>query len=202
MPTLTQADVPISKYQQNNHALPAFDRLLESLSPEERPESVIELGTASGLFSLALLKLLRHHIPTLDSFYTFDNAVRKMEFETRLAIEEHGGSVKTGDILKDLEGFISDLIESSGRVWLLCDNGDKIREFNMFAEWLKPGDFIFTHDYAPTEEVFEKEIRGKYWNCLEITDGPIQYSIEAYNLTPIKDSHFQKAAWGAFRKKA
>ena len=34
----------------------------------------------------------------------------------------------------------------SGRVLLYCDNGDKPREFNTYAPYLKPDDVVMTHD--------------------------------------------------------
>ena len=86
------------------------------------------------------------------------------------------------------------MIENSGKVLVLCDGGNKVREFNIISDFLKPGDVIMAHDYAPNRQVFENKYKNKLWNWFEIQDRDIQDAVDSNNL---KDYHteFNDVAW-------
>lgn len=87
------------------------------------------------------------------------------------------------DVFED-EDKLGKEIASEGATILLCDGGNKIKEFNMFSKYLKSGDIILAHDYAPDHKYFAENIKGKLWNWCEITYGDIQQSVEEHNLKP------------------
>ena len=52
--------------------------------------------------------------------------------------------------------LIKNMIQQKHRVLLYCDGGDKDREFNTFAPYLKKGDFIMAHDRGTKEIPYVK----------------------------------------------
>ena len=144
-------------------------------------DCVVELGTQNGGFTIFLSKLFKKIISfdnksfsrTLEAFKKYDN----IEF-TEL------------DVFKDPQ-IIGNIIKTQGKVLLLCDNGNKIKEVNIYSNYLKTGDFIMAHDYAKNREYFKQEIRDKYWHCLEITDADIDFN----NLFKLDSDIINRAAW-------
>ena len=49
---------------------------------------------------------------------------------------------------------ITKMIVSNKKCLLMCDSGDKNKEFNVYAPKCKIRDFIMTQDYAPDEKLF------------------------------------------------
>ena len=85
---------------------------------------------------------------------------------------------------------------------MLCDGGDKPKEFNIFGEHLTSGSYIMAHDYASDKDNFENEIRGKVWNWLEIQDSDIQETMDESNI--VKSEYydgFSSVAWVSCIKK-
>ena len=91
-------------------------------------------------------------------------------------------------------------VAKPGRTVVLCDNGNKVLEFNLFATYLKPGDFIFTHDYAHSQAYFETHIQEKIWNWLEIEYKDIEAAVKQNGLYPFMQPEFQKVVWACFMK--
>lgn len=161
---------------QNQHIKEAF----ESLS-KLGFERVVELGTQNGGFTIFLSRLF-------PEVFTFDNKSLRKTLEILNKLNNvHFAEV---DIFKFTDD-IGLLISQKGKTLLLCDNGNKIKEVATFKKYLKSGDFIMAHDYAKSREYFKKEIQGKYWNCLEITDNDIDFK----DLLKIDSELFNKAAW-------
>ncbi len=97
---------------------------------DHKINSMIELGTGSGAFSL----WLRKHVP---NFLTFDNAQPYHDIP----------EFKLLDIFANIEE-IGETMESMPRPFLLyCDNGDKAREVRELHKWLYSGDYLATHDF-------------------------------------------------------
>ena len=47
---------------------------------------------------------------------------------------------------------IVELIKKSGRTLLICDGGNKTKEFNEFSKYLKKDDIVILHDYKQDEQ--------------------------------------------------
>lgn len=127
---------------------------------------IIELGTWKGGFSAFLLmqcKLRGMDFHTLDIKDIIDNK----EIIRYLGVREHFHNI---DIFSDEGiGLVRDLIKKDGRTILFCDNGNKPKEFNTFAKFLKVNDIICVHDWGD-----------------EIHSGHIEQAVKDCNLKQIK----------------
>lgn len=107
--------------------------IFERTFQEFKPDLIIELGTYLGA--------LTHFFSLHSKVWTIDNLNREIKKYDNV-------TYTVGDVFSEWEeGVIRLLIESHERVVLFCDNGNKIKEFNKFAKYLKPGDIIFVHDW-------------------------------------------------------
>ena len=97
---------------------------------------------------------------------------------------------------------IIELIQSEGRTLVLCDGGDKPKEFNTFSKYLKQGDVIMAHDYSESnEEWLEKT---NYWQWpYEADTHPhsIENGIKENNLEPYKYEEMKFLLWASYIKK-
>ena len=96
--------------------------MLEKLLVSENFDTIIELGTGHG----ALTKFFRMFALT----FSYD--------------------IKFGhDLLDDdlVRGVIKNHIDTGGKCLIFCDNGDKVREFEIYSKFVKKGDHIMVHDY-------------------------------------------------------
>jgi hypothetical protein len=100
-------------------------------------DAVWELGTAIGGFTRMLSHILKHTQPDTP-LTTFDLTLRDIPNDIIF---------RKQDILATLPQLGQEL-EELGEVLLLCDNGDKIKEFNSLAPHLVRGSVIMAHDYA------------------------------------------------------
>jgi hypothetical protein len=82
-----------------------------------------------------------------------------------------------------------------GTTIVMCDGGSKKNEMKILGKYLKPGDIIMAHDYAPTIEYFENFIYGKIWKWCEILDSDIENVVTEYNLEPYMKDEFQEVVW-------
>ena len=105
----------------------------------------------------------------------------------KLVIEAYGG--KNDDIInenldirieniflenyQDIPQSYKDFIQNDGITIVLCDGGDKIREFNLLSKFIKSGDFILGHDYAVDRKTFDDLIDRKVWNWYELSESDI-----------------------------
>jgi len=177
--------------QQNPHCFEAFYNLIE----DKKPVRILEIGTALG----GLTRFLKHACNELN----LDTDIRTYDINGR---HEHGVLIKEGvDVrienifesgytdLKNRE--IIEFIKQDGLTIVLCDGGNKIKEFNILSQYLKIGDIIMAHDYSYDSETFSKKINKIYWNWHEISESDIQESIEKYNLKPYMQDEFDIAVW-------
>ncbi len=162
---------------------PNAPRAINQLLLENNFTNIIELGTHDGGLSvfLALYCYLSKNIATSQnsnepvlyknrthhkspkSFYTFDNVIRDQSIVN--LIEALGGKFHEFDILTNemCVSYVGKLIQNEGRTLLLCDNGDKVKEFNIYSKFLKPGDVIMSHDFFKNENDFEDAKRANKW---------------------------------------
>lgn len=156
--------------QQTPEAVLSLNRLLNFVNFD----TIIELGTHDGglssLFALychgsnnkayashegepSLYKNHTHH-KSPKQFYTFDIFERDIPRLNMLRVL--GAKAEKLDFLNNPEGieYVRRLITEGGRVLLLCDGGDKRKEFELYAPALKRGDIIMGHDWAKDEASF------------------------------------------------
>jgi cephalosporin hydroxylase len=169
---------------QNRLAIPAWSYSFEKYPPKR----IIEIGTNSGGFTIALGI---HAWRIGATIYTFD--VCKAPTEAFLPLSRILPIMfyKTDCFMPDITTFIKQLIELPGICYVLCDGGDKPKEFNLFADFLKPGDVIAAHDYSVKEE---------WWPWSEITCQQVATSVFQNKLVAFMQEHFDMAGWLAFRK--
>jgi len=144
-------------------------------------DTIIELGTWWGGFSYMLSDLVGRRL------YSYDIKDFTLEGVKNLSIE-NGASFFIEDIFKSKN--IKELITNGGRVLLLCDGGDKIREVKEFSVLLKTNDIIMAHDFFESKEVHDSDL----WGSCEITSKDFDYSyLQTYkNYTNI----FIPYVWG------
>ncbi len=136
---------------QSKGALTLWSKILK----QARYSRVIELGTANGNFSLYLYLWC---ISRGSKFYTYDikndwgNGNRALK--DLLNFKDHFYEV---DIFEKKDEII-ELIKKDGRTIIFCDNGNKIKEFQIFAPELKVGDLIAVHDW--NMEIRDEDIRA------------------------------------------
>lgn len=107
---------------------------------KEQFDTVIELGTGNGGFTLYIAEKCSK---IKADFYTFD--IRQIINSASLKkLKQLGGTFLKEDTNKT--DRVKDFIKNSGRVLILND-GDKITSFNIYGPLLKPGDYMFIHDY-------------------------------------------------------
>jgi predicted O-methyltransferase YrrM len=177
--------------QQNHHAFESFYNLLV----EVKPKRILEIGTALGGLT-EFLKLMSDEMNMNIDILSFDIAGRHNYKKLRqkgidIRVENIFEQNYTG--LKNM--FVSDFIKREGVTLVLCDGGNKIKEFNILSKHLKKGDLIMAHDYAYDKETFISEIKLKYWNWHEISESDIEEVSMTQNLIPFMQENFNKAVW-------
>jgi len=102
-----------------------------------------------------------------------------------------------GDVLDDEEvkWKIAELIAQSGTSVLICDNGNKPREFSYYSRFLKSKDLILSYDYSANCDYFETTSKDKIWSFWQILDEHIRNACETLPLMPYLQKVFAKAAW-------
>lgn len=171
--------------QQNKNFYPAFEKLF-SLNKIER---ILEIGTATGGFIRAIRDLTDAEIITYDVIETRHKAT----------LEENNITVNVKSVFDDFDA-VEDYINSEGQVLVLCDGGNKIKEFDVFSRMLKSGDIIMAHDYSYDENLYRAYIRENVWRWCEIQYKDIALPVELNNLEPVMTEEFQQAVWTCWKK--
>ena len=150
-----------------------FNNLLERY----KPARIIELGTGKGGLAVVLAMWCYN---SSSKFITFDSNYTGIDVKARFFINTFKGHIFKGSIFS-LVPYIKKLIQQDGKVLLLCDNGNKPKEIEIFAPLLKPNDIIMAHDYCTSKRVFNANKIYKGRSC-EITYDDIKEIIEHENL--------------------
>lgn len=96
---------------------------------------------------------------------------------------------------------IIELIKNSGKSLILCDGGNKNQEFNLYSEFLKPGDVIMCHDYSHNNGDFTQISTELNWpHPSESHYEGIESAINTFSLTPYYYDEFKDVLWGSFIK--
>ena len=171
--------------QQNKNFYPAFEKLIA----QENIVRVLEIGTATGGFIRAVRDLTDAEIITYDV----------LETKHKTTLEENNISVNVKSVFEDYEN-VEDYISGKGQVLVLCDGGNKIKEFDVFSKLLKSGDIIMAHDYSRDEELYQAYIKNHVWRWCEIQYKDIAMAVETNNLEPVLTEEFQEAVWTCWKK--
>ena len=171
--------------QQNKNFYPAFEKLFA----QENIVRVLEIGTATGGFIRAVRDLTNAEIITYDV----------IETKYKSVLEENNITVNVKSVFEDYDS-VEDYISAEGQVLVLCDGGNKIKEFEVFSRLLKSGDIIMAHDYSYDEDLYRAYIRENVWRWCEIKFKDIALPVELNNLQPLMTEEFQEAVWTCWKK--
>ena len=181
--------------QQNPFAFEAFFNFLK----EVRPKTIFEVGTSLGGFT-QYLNYTCNILGIDTSIVTFDILSRDGYKELR----KNGIEVVLENIFHENYTTIPEkyieIIRQEGTTVVLCDGGDKAREFKLLSQYLKPGDFILGHDYAKDQDDFNNRVNGKLWNWFELQESDISEVCKQYSLEPFMQETFNLAVWACRRK--
>lgn len=142
---------------------------------------IIEIGTDYG----GLTNLLAD-LPISDNIeiHTFDISDKRFIAHNSKITFHHNN-------VFEIEQQIGDMISDEGRTLLLCDGGNKRLEFQVFHKYLKNGDVIMAHDYAPNPVEFINSYKHKIWSWHEFQDSFAHFP----NLQPYMQDTFKDYAW-------
>ena len=202
--------------QQNPNAFNEFAKFLDN----ESFDYVIEIGTSYGGFALFLHEQsLKHKF----KFSTYDwSGFRNGSFANRISdlkalmplgilpfdyrdksvfeSDPDKHAVKEGSVEGRIQGVtpLTEIVDIllNNKCLLLCDGGDKVKEFNIFGKYLTPDSYIMAHDYASNKNNFKEEVKDKIWNWFEIQDSDVQLVMNEYNIVKSKYyEQFSSVAW-------
>lgn len=155
-----------------------------------RPAMVIEIGTCKGGLSNLLSSCTAQYG---GEFHTMDVRTGGQENQYPLYGNATFHHWNCFEHIKEIEA----LIQKPGLCFLLCDGGDKPKEFNTFAPFLKTGDVIAAHDFCDeTIPNFSPE----FWGCFETPIDRIMETITKFRLTLFYPEWFTYSAWCVRRR--
>jgi len=177
--------------------VPDIKLYFEKLLCIENFEIIIELGTSFGGLTYILSDILKENNLNC-KIHTFDFSYKSYVEDSLI---ERGCTYHILDERDEIyKETVVNLLTNYGKALLLCDGGNKKEEFNRYSEYLKPNDVIMAHDYSHNVNVFENEIKNKYWNWFEISFLDIEETTKKYKLIEYSKVSFKEAVWACFVK--
>lgn len=172
---------------QNRMAIPTWSFAMEKYPPFR----IVEIGAYNGGFTCALGV---HAYNIGAKIYSFDRQQipgdKYRAFADFLGISWFQMDCFSAEAIE----LIKKLVQSPGITYLLCDGGNKAREINTFAPFLKPGDVVGGHDYF-------LEGRHDLWGWTELTKEQVTPTLKEHDFEPFMQEFFDVAAWLVFRKR-
>lgn len=176
--------------QQNHNTYKVFYNFLKKV----KPKRILEIGTSLGGFTTSL-KMIIDELKLDTKILTLDIYDR----EWYSTMRKNGIDVRVENVFNEdysnVEEYIKNYILEDGVIVILCDGGNKIKEFNLLSNYIKSGDFIMAHDYAFNLDTFKKDIDKKIWNWFEIQESDIKDCSIKNNLAPFMDEEFKNVVW-------
>jgi tRNA A58 N-methylase Trm61 len=181
--------------QQHDDYQIHFTKLLETT----KPKRILEIGTGAGGLTLFLrdkLNELGLKETFIKSFDVNDTIFNPSEFDlTNLELSKDNLFGGGNNFVLERHDLIDPFIKSEGLTIVMCDGGNKVREFNQISPLLKSGDIIMAHDYVETSDLFESEYKNKIWNWCEIQEVDIEQVCTQENLDNFMKEDFNKIVW-------
>lgn len=177
----------------------SIEEKFTKLLTESKPNKVLEIGTSTGGLTLLLRDILDKNGMETTRLISYD--VNDPIYLRHYVNEGSNIELKVENIFScqydKLENGqeVVDIITSEGATLVLCDGGSKKNEFRILSDYLKVGDVIMAHDYAPNETYFKEHINNKVWNWMEIQDSDINESCVKNNLVPYMEDDFRQVVW-------
>ena len=134
---------------QNQLAVPSLAMAICS----ENPWVVIEIGTQQGGLVCALSELVSIDIQD------------QRPDEVKDAFKSLGIDFVLGDCFEEVPKILKQY--SNQKVFLLCDGGNKQKEYETFKKIIKCGDIIAAHDWVFLLERYRPEDFTQFWNWSE-----------------------------------
>lgn len=153
---------------------------------------IIEIGALNGGFTEWLAEN-----KAKDTFLlSVEIDPERVQNSSNQNIEYLFGDVFSDAIVYDLSDAISN---SAGRALVLCDGGNKIREFAFYVQFLKKDDVIMCHDYGKDAVSFDDYAREQTWKGgPEVFYDHIKSVVVKYGLAPYLHEQFASVFWGSF----
>jgi cephalosporin hydroxylase len=176
--------------QQNFNAFEVFHNFIRDV----KPKRILEIGTSLGGFT-SFLKYTCNKMQIPCDILTYD--IHEKSWYKDLT--DMGIDVRIENIFSNeyqtLSQEVIDFIRLDGTTIVLCDGGDKVREFNILSDYLKSGDFILGHDYAVNRDTFEESINKKIWNWHELSESDIKNACDRNLLEDYNRTTFESVVW-------
>lgn len=183
----TYRGVPV---HQNGYVGDVFRALFRTF----KPVKVLEIGTADGGLTILLRDLLDEAGLKATDLWTCDPIVRDRPHLIHPGIMYYAVDALNSSVLEYHVKY------AEGPALVLCDGGNKVAEFNHYAKFLRSGDVIMAHDYAPDHHYFKNVMQNQRWNWWEIQHSEIVESCLRYELDEFMQEEFQRVAWACRRK--
>lgn len=187
--------------QQNPNVFKVFTQFFNKV----HFDYVIEIGTSYGGFSLFLHEQSSKHNFKFITYDWFDFKGGNWSNRTEPLKNKIGRipfDMRNKNVFEDLTIKEISKILSNNKCLLLCDGGDKIKEFNIYSDYLSVGSYIMAHDYAPNIKYYKNKIESKRWKWFEIQDSDIKNAMEKNNIVKtIPQEDFNKVVWVQCKKK-
>jgi len=184
--------------QQHSSAFRIFIRFLTEI----KPKRILEIGTGGGGFILFLrdvldsIDLKESAVRTYDVVHdNCDQVLRANRIDVRIVNLFH----ETYARLENPQEIVP-FIQGHGCTLVMCDGLNKIGEFRILSQFIKPGDYIMAHDYVDSWDRYETEFLDKIWNWCEIEEKDIAECSQRNNLQDYWKDGFDEAVWVCKRK--
>ena len=162
----------------------AVNHILPDILKQINPANILEVGTAEG----GMTTFLSDQCP--DSEILTIEILDFYNYNFRAGVTSVIGNIFSEEILS----IASEFIKKPGICLVLCDGGNKSREFAFLANYLKVGDYIAAHDYCFSWEVFKSKFQNKIWNYCRITESHIHQICVNHSLEN-KFENSQEGLW-------
>lgn len=182
--------------QQNYNSFEVFYNFIT----KEKPKKIIEIGTSLGGFTCFLKYVIDEN--NIDCHIITYDIINNVNYPH---LKDMGIDVRIENIFfndyTEISQYVIDFMNEEGKIIILCDGGNKIKEFNILSNFMKSGDFILAHDYAENGKIFQDKIYKKVWNWLEIQYSDIESAVNTNNLEVYNSNIFENIAWTCWKKK-
>jgi 23S rRNA U2552 (ribose-2'-O)-methylase RlmE/FtsJ len=176
--------------QQNHNVYEVFFKFINEI----KPKRILEIGTALGGFT-QFLKYCSDELSLDINILSYD--IHRMSwYEDMINI---GIDVRVENIFsenyEDIKNEVKEFIQQDGLTLVLCDGGDKVKEFRVLSKCIKSGDIIMAHDYIDNRENFLSNYKDKIWNWHEISENDIMTASLENDLISYRQNIFDNVVW-------